>query len=119
MLDGNDFEDRSACLLMDYGLRIVARGYRCKGGEIDLIAVDDHRLLFVEVRARRYRTHGGAAASVNRSKQCRLARCAAFFLSKNPQWQHLPCRFDVIAWEPEPATGALQARWIEAAFLAT
>jgi putative endonuclease len=100
MLDGDDFEARSAALLESHGLRVIARQYRCRVGEIDLIAVDRQRLLFVEVRARSRRSHGGAAASVDRRKQCKLARCAAFFLSQHPQWSHLPCRFDVIAWEP-------------------
>jgi putative endonuclease len=100
MLDGDDFEARSAALLESYGLRIIARQYRCRVGEIDLIATDRHRLLFVEVRARSRRSHGGAAASVDWRKQCKLARCAAFFLSQHPQWNHLPCRFDIIAWEP-------------------
>lgn len=118
MLNGDDFEARSENLLKDYGLVIIARQYRCKVGEIDLIACDDHRLLFVEVRARRHRSHGGAAASVNRAKQCKLSRCAAFFLSRHPQWRHLPCRFDVITWEPGERSSTLEARWIQAAFLA-
>ncbi|MFT7286377.1 MAG: putative endonuclease [Halieaceae bacterium] len=122
MLDGNDYEARSARLLRDYGMTILARQYRCRLGEVDLIACDEHRLLFVEVRARRHRSHGGAAASVDRRKQCKLARCAAVFLSRNPEWQHLPCRFDVIAWEPVNLfpgdDDILEARWIQAAFLA-
>ena len=118
MLDGEDFERRSAQLLEGYGMHIVARQFRCKVGEVDLIATDDHRLLFVEVRARVSRSHGGAVASVNRAKQCRLARCAAVFLSQNPQWHHLPCRFDVITWEPVGGEAAMEARWIQAAFLA-
>ncbi|MDP5055024.1 MAG: YraN family protein [Congregibacter sp.] len=115
-LDGDDFEARSALLLQRYGLKIIRTQYRCKAGEIDLIAYDEHRLLFVEVRARRHHSHGGAAASVNRAKQCRITRCAAYFLNRHPQWRHLPCRFDVIAWEPGPSH-TLEARWIQAAFL--
>ena len=110
MLDGDNFEARSAALLESHGLRIIARQYRCRGGEIDLIAVDRERLLFVEVRARSRRSHGGAAASVDRRKQCKLARCAAFFLSQHPQWKHLPCRFDVIAWEPADAAPSVGAQ---------
>lgn len=117
MLDGEDYEARSAALLMHYGLRIIARRYRCRMGEIDLVATDEHRLLFVEVRARSHVSHGGAAASVDRKKQCKMARCATLFLSRHPEWGHLPCRFDVIAWEPGGARGTLAARWIQAAFI--
>jgi putative endonuclease len=115
MLDGEHFEARSAALLEAHGYRILAQRYRCRGGEIDLIAHDTGRLLFVEVRARRNRRFGGAAASVTRTKQCKLWRCAALFRSRHPQWQHLPCRFDVIAWDAD-AQGHCAPRWIRGAF---
>ena len=117
MLDGEDYEARTAALLRQYGLHIIAQRYRCRLGEIDIIATDDHRLLFVEVRARSRRSHGGAAASVDRRKQCKLARCAAFFLSRHPEWSHLPCRFDVIAWETSSFRPGVEAQWIKAAFI--
>jgi putative endonuclease len=117
VLDGEDFEARSAQLLESYGLLIIARRYRFRGGEIDLIATDDHRLLFVEVRARRHAHFGGAAASVDERKRCKLRRCAAHFLQRHPQWRHLPCRFDVIAWQGR-RDGAVEARWLQAAFIA-
>jgi putative endonuclease len=117
MLDGVDFEARSAALLRDFGLRIVARNYRCRAGEIDLVATDEHRLVFVEVRARSRRSHGGAAASVDHRKQCKIAKCAALFLTRHPEWRHLPCRFDVIAWEPGVTHDGFEARWLQAAFL--
>lgn len=119
-LDGKSFESRSARLLEEHGMRIVARRFSCRRGEIDLIAVDEHRLLFVEVRARQSRRFGGALASVDARKRGKLVRCAQQFLQTHPQWRHLPCRFDVIAWEPEDSGAdkrALRARWIRAAFL--
>lgn len=118
MLDGEDYESRSAALLEHYGFRIIARRYRCRVGEIDLVAHDEQQLIFVEVRARRHSSHGGAAASVDKRKQCKLIRCAALFLSRHPQWKTLPCRFDVITWEPRESGGLCEARWIPSAFLA-
>lgn len=115
MLDGEYFEGRSATLLEEYGYRILARRYRCRGGEIDLVAHNLHQLVFVEVRARRSRRFGGAAASVSRAKQGKLARCAALFRGRHPQWQHLPCRFDVIAWDRRE-NGCCEAQWIAGAF---
>jgi putative endonuclease len=117
VLDGEDFEARSASLLEDYGYRIVARRYRSRVGEIDLVASNGQQLLFVEVRARKNGAYGGAAASVDARKRCKLRRCAAQFLTTHPRWRHLPCRFDVIAWEG-CAGGPCEARWIPAAFLA-
>lgn len=119
-LDGESFESRSARLLEDYGLRIIARRFSCRRGEIDLIAVNQHQLLFVEVRARQSRRFGGALASVDARKRGKLVHCAQRFLQTHPQWRHLPCRFDVIAWEPDKSGAepqALHARWIQAAFL--
>ncbi|GAB5414741.1 MAG: YraN family protein [Congregibacter sp.] len=117
MLDGYAYETRSEQLLEDYGFRIVARRYRCKAGEVDLIAHDGQCLVFVEVRARCSRSHGGAAASVDRRKQLKINRCAAFFLRQNPAWSNYPARFDVIAWEPSALSGKIEARWIQSAFL--
>ena len=117
MLNGEDFEARSARLLEHYGFNIIARRYRCKLGEIDLIAENGQQLLFVEVRARGYHGYGGAAASVDHKKQCKLSRCAAHFLSRNPTWKTLPCRFDVIAWDRLGRGEHCEARWIPAAFL--
>lgn len=117
MLDGYSYETKSERLLQDYGLHIIARRYRCKAGEIDLIAHDDHCLVFAEVRARRSLNYGGAAASVDRRKREKITRCAKVFLAKNPAWRQLPARFDVIAWEPSTVSGKIEGRWIQAAFL--
>lgn len=117
-LCGEYYETRSADLLASYGYRILARRFRSRFGEIDLIAEDGMQLLFVEVRARRSRSHGGALASVDRRKQCKLLQCSAFFLNQHPQWKALPCRFDVIAWEPRDERDLLEAHWIPAAFQA-
>lgn len=115
MLDGAHFEKLSAALLERHGYRILARRYRCRRGEIDLVASGAGCLVFVEVRARRSRRYGGAAASVGRGKQMRLWHCAALFRSRNPQWHHLPCRFDVIAWETNGGDRC-EAQWITGAF---
>jgi len=115
MLDGAEFETRSAALLRGAGLRIIARNFRCRRGEIDLVATDGQRLIFAEVRARASGAYGGAAASVDAKKQCKIRRCAESFMSRHREWGHLPCRFDVIAWERSASSGATP-RWIRGAF---
>mgnify|MGYP001801405372 CR=1 FL=1 len=126
---GQRFEDKTVELLKAQGFRIVTTNFRSRGGEIDIIATDDHQLLFVEVRVRRSSRYGSAAATVNAKKQCKIARCAACFLQKHPRWNNRPCRFDVIAWEPldtsgwEPREASQRpqehyiANWIPGAFL--
>lgn len=107
-------EQLAAQYLRDQGLFVLARNIHCRTGEIDLVATDWTSLIFIEVRARRSRLYGGAAASINIAKQRRLIRTAQFFL---PQLQARyfagrlpPCRFDVICIDNE------QLHWIKHAF---
>lgn len=80
------------------GLRLVARNWRTRYGELDLVMRDGQELVFVEVRYRRDPRFGGGAASVGPAKRARLARAAAAFLQAHPRLASLPCRFDVIAF---------------------
>ena len=82
--------------LRDAGMGIVARGFRFRGGEIDLIARDGEELVFVEVKTRTSEDFGDPAESVTRAKQRKLFHAAAFFLQSRGLMQH-PCRFDVIS----------------------
>ena len=76
------------------GLTIVARNFRTRRGEIDLIARDGATLVFVEVRFRRSASHGGAAASITAMKQARMVAAAQLYLLR--QRGDPPCRFDAI-----------------------
>ena len=79
------------------GLTIMARNYRCRGGEIDLIARDGDTLIFVEVRLRSDPAFGGAAESITAAKRRRLSFAAAHYLSRLSQpSREPPCRFDAI-----------------------
>jgi putative endonuclease len=115
---GNKFEDRATQLLTAQGLKILARNYTAKTGEIDIIALDNNCLVFLEVRARSNRHYVSAAASVDSRKQQRILRTAQHFLKANPRLVHAACRFDVIAFEPRKSTKELSANWIKSAFTA-
>lgn len=112
-------EDQALLYLQRQGLKLVARNFRCKGGEIDLILSaplpafgqpeDAQELLvFVEVRQRRSQRFGGAAASVTAAKQARLILAAQVFLQRYPQAP--ACRFDVLAMDGD------RIEWIKQAF---
>lgn len=94
-IKGQAGEDAALAYLAAQGLALVQRNFRCKGGEIDLVMQDGPALVFVEVRRRADRRHGGAAASVTRSKQARLIVAAQIYLQRFRMPP--PCRFDVIA----------------------
>jgi putative endonuclease len=96
---GQAGEDAALAHLLQHGLILVERNFRCKGGEIDLIMQERKQgrdeLVFVEVRKRADLRHGGAAASVTPRKQARLILAAQLFLQR---YRAPPaCRFDVIA----------------------
>ena len=91
---GAKAEQAAADYLAAQGLRLVARNYRCRGGEIDLIMRDGASLVFVEVRERASRGFGGAAASITAGKQARIHLAAQHYLMRHGL--DLPCRFDAV-----------------------
>ncbi|RLQ23718.1 YraN family protein [Seongchinamella sediminis] len=111
---GAYYEAQAARFLQDRGLRILQSNYHCRCGEIDLIARHGQYLVFVEVRSRGNPRFTSAAASVDRRKQRKLLRTAQFFLQQHPQLAQLPCRFDVIAFEPRQSRASPD--WIAGAF---
>lgn len=92
-VDGAAAESLAEAYLRRQDLRILERNYRCRLGEIDIIAQEDAGFVFVEVRLRRSTAFGGAAASVDRRKQQRIMHAAQHFLQRRGP---APCRFDVI-----------------------
>jgi putative endonuclease len=95
--EGAAQEDKALAHLEAAGLRLLARNVSCRVGELDLVMQEGEVLVFVEVRARRSASHGGAAASVTFAKQQRLTRTAQFFLKTAWRAPMPRCRFDVVA----------------------
>lgn len=110
--DGAAAEDLAADYLARRGLRLLARNYRVRGGEIDLICQDGDSLVFVEVRLRRNARYGGAGASVTPTKQRRLILAAQHYLQTVGE-QH--CRFDCVLLSALDESGL---EWIRNAFSA-
>lgn len=96
--------------------KIVAAGYRCRFGEIDLIAQNKKYLVFVEVKLRKSANFARAMEYVDSRKQDRLRTTASFFLSQNAT--ALQPRFDVIEiYAPEgTATAHPEINHMEDAF---
>ena len=108
--DGATAEDLAAAYLARHGLAIIARNYRCRGGEIDLVARDGATVVFVEVRYRSSRAFGGAGASVGARKQARILLAARHYLAGRAD---VACRCDVIALD---ALDPARIEWIRDAF---
>ena len=110
---GTAAEEAAARWLTHQGYRIRQRNYRIKAGEIDILAIEDGTLCFVEVKARSGRGYGPGSAAVTHAKQRRIARVAAIYLASSG-WQG-PCRFDVLSAESARG-GSWRFRLIRDAF---
>jgi putative endonuclease len=82
--------------LLDKGFVIVARRFRMFGGEIDIVARDGEKLVFVEVKARADESHGRPEESVTPAKQRQIRKIAQGYLLAHPCGD-VDCRFDVVA----------------------
>ena len=94
---GNHAERIAEKFLASNGLTLIARNYRCRFGEIDLVMQDRDTTVFVEVRLRQTQGNkdfGGAAASIGPKKQARIVAAAQHYLAniRHPP----PCRFDAL-----------------------
>lgn len=101
--------------LQGRGLTAVARNYRCRHGEIDLVMLDASCLVFVEVRYRSSGAFARAAVTVDRRKQSKLIMAAEMFLATRPRFSACTARFDVVGVDGGGA-GARKVEWIRDAF---
>jgi putative endonuclease len=93
---GHAAEQAAVALLRSKGYTILATNYRCRLGELDIVARDGDELVFVEVRSRATGRHGDALDAIGPSKQRQVARVAQAYLSReNPDFAS--SRFDVVA----------------------
>jgi putative endonuclease len=107
--------------LVAAGLRELAANASYRGGELDLVMLDDsHRdgtvVVFVEVRYRSHAGYGGGAASVDGRKRRKLVHAARRFLAMHGSLRDAPCRFDVVEADGDPAAPRLH--WLRDAFRA-
>ena len=93
---GKTGEDLACAELEKRGYAIIARRYRRRGGEIDIIAKDGPTWVFVEVKARDSREFGEAAEAVTPFKRRRIAQLALDYMTRH-HLSDVPCRFDVVS----------------------
>jgi putative endonuclease len=89
-------EDLASKYLLQKGYKILARNFKSKLGEIDIIAKDKHTICFVEVRTRSNSEKGFPQESITKSKQRKLFRVALGYL-KIKDWMNKPARFDIVS----------------------
>ena len=94
---GSEYETRAAQYMQDQGMEILERNYRCRQGEIDIIAREEGYLLFVEVKYRKDLQKGYPAEAVTPAKQKRIRQAARYYLYEHHMPEETPVRFDVAA----------------------
>ncbi|KMZ55109.1 YraN family protein [Dorea sp. D27] len=94
--EGSRYEQMAGTYLEECGYEIIRYNYRCRIGEIDIIARDKDALVFCEVKYRRNTSKGHPAEAVDARKQRVLAKCAMCYITVNGL-SGMSCRFDVIA----------------------
>lgn len=112
---GRQAEQLAFNYLVARNLQPVARNFYCRGGEIDLIMLDEQCLTFVEVRFRTSTAFTKPSLTVDIHKQKKLIRTAAFFVARNRRFATYTMRFDVVAIEG-PTSGGESIDWIRDAF---
>jgi putative endonuclease len=93
---GKTGEDLACEELARRGYAIIARRYRRRGGELDIIARDGQTIVFVEVKAREGRAFGEPSEAITASKRRTMTRLAVEYLTRN-RLEQCACRFDVVS----------------------
>jgi putative endonuclease len=113
---GKTGEDLACEELERRGYAIIARRYRRRSGELDIIARDGQTIVFVEVKAREGRAFGEACEAITATKRRTITRLALDYLMRHRLTQ-CACRFDVVSIHFE--AGAPMIDVFQSAFDAT
>ena len=97
---GAEKEQKAGKYLEDAGYEILEYNYRCRAGEIDIVAKDGNYLVFCEVKYRSGTGSGHPLEAVDFRKQKIISRCALYYLTRGGI-QDVPCRFDVVSMTDE------------------
>jgi len=93
---GKKGEEQAAAALEAAGMKILAKNFRSKYGEIDIVALDGETVVFAEVKAWSAYGMEDLQYSINKRKQRKIIKTANYFLSENRKYSRMAVRFDVI-----------------------
>jgi len=107
---GDMGEEKARNFLKKNNIKILETNFKCKLGEIDIIAKDSSSLIFIEVKYRKSDKFGAPFETVTRHKQRKIILTAQLYLQKHPKLANKACRFDVISIHQN------DINWIQDAF---
>ena len=116
-IKGDKAEALACSYLQNQSLVLLENNFTTRAGEVDLIMrdkSDTETLIFIEVRYRKNKDFGGAAASVTAKKQQRIIKAALAYQQKNAPQSSM--RFDVVAIEGDNSNNNMNIDWIKSAF---
>ena len=94
---GTAYERRAGEYLKEQGYELIGYNFRCRQGEIDIIARDGRYLVFVEVKYRADNAAGNPLEAVTAAKQRTISKVASYYCLTHGYGTYTPCRFDVTA----------------------
>lgn len=94
---GQEKEQLAAQFLEKEGYVVIQQNFRCRRGEIDIIAKEGKYLVFVEVKYRNDSKCGYPEEAVDYRKQMQISKVALYYLKRKRYMLEQPCRFDVVA----------------------
>ena len=112
---GSYYENLACEHIVSSGGKILSRNFRCKRGEIDIIAKDGKYLVFVEVKYRTSTRYGTAEAAVDFRKQRVICRVSDYYIKRFGISSDYPIRYDVVTIAVDE-TSAIHIRWHKNAF---
>ncbi len=93
---GSEYEKIARTYIEDKGYKLIESNYRCKQGEVDIIAKDKDYLVFIEVKYRSNAKKGSPIEAVDFRKQMRISKVARYYMYEKRLADSTPVRFDVI-----------------------
>jgi putative endonuclease len=114
---GRDGESRAAAYLEASGFKIIARNVRSRYGEVDIVALEEQTLVFVEVKTWSVYAFDSLSYGLNPGKQCRIIETAKYFLSVHREYNSMAVRFDVVFINPATMTDSEKITHLRAAFM--
>lgn len=96
---GSQYEEAACEFLRKKGYRILCRNFRCRIGEIDIVAMEEGTLVFAEVKYRKNSRCGHPEEAVSYYKQRKIIKTAQFYMCRFGIGDNMPCRFDIVAIE--------------------
>ncbi|MCL2721107.1 MAG: YraN family protein [Treponema sp.] len=97
---GKKGEQQAAAALEDSGMEILIKNYRCKYGEIDIIAKESETIVFTEVKTWSKLEFADLQYSIDIKKQQKIIKTAKYFLLENRKYSNMSIRFDVVFINP-------------------